>query len=48
MILEADLERVDSTTAVFRLTGHMTLGTRLREVESRISDSADLGVRLIL
>ena len=30
MILEAELERVDSTTAVFRLTGRMTLGMRLR------------------
>jgi anti-sigma B factor antagonist len=49
MILEAELERPDPTTAVFRLTGRMTLGMRLREVESKISDAADDGVkRLIL
>ena len=49
MILEADLERVDPITAVYRLTGRMTLGMRLREVESKISDAADDGVeRLIL
>jgi anti-sigma B factor antagonist len=49
MILEAELERVDSITAVFRLTGRMTLGMRLREVESKISDVADNGAeRLIL
>ena len=49
MILEAELERVDPITAVFRLTGRMTLGMRLREIESTISDVADNGVeRLIL
>jgi len=49
MILEAELERVDSTTAVFRLTGRMTLGMRLREMESKISDTADQGIyKLIL
>ena len=49
MILEAELERVDPITAVFRLTGRMTLGMRLREVESKISDAANDGVeRLIL
>jgi len=49
MILEAELERVDPITAVFRLTGRMTLGMRLREIESKISDAADDGVeRLIL
>jgi anti-sigma B factor antagonist len=49
MILEAELERLDPMTAVFRLTGRMTLGMRLREIESKISDAADDGVeRLIL
>ena len=49
MILEAALERVDPITAVFRLTGRMTLGMRLREIESTISDVAENGVeRLIL
>jgi anti-sigma B factor antagonist len=49
MILEAELQRPDPTTAVFGLTGRMTLGMRLREIESKISDVADDGVeRLIL
>jgi anti-sigma B factor antagonist len=46
MILEADFEPIDLTTAVFRLTGRMTLGLRLREVETKIS--AGLGVLMIL
>jgi anti-sigma B factor antagonist len=49
MILEAELTRIDPITAVFRLTGRMTLGMRLREIESKISDAANDGVeRLIL
>jgi anti-sigma B factor antagonist len=48
MILEADLERVDSTTAVFHLSGRMTLGMRLRETESKISDVADQGVEKLI
>jgi anti-sigma B factor antagonist len=49
MILEAEFEPVDLTTAVFRLTGRMILGTRLREVESTISEIANHGIhRLIL
>jgi anti-sigma B factor antagonist len=48
MILEAELERVDPTTAVFRLTGRMTLGMRLREVESKITDVADNGIHKLV
>jgi anti-anti-sigma factor len=48
MILEAELERVDSTTAVFRLTGRMTLGMRLREIESKISDVAGNGIHKLI
>jgi anti-sigma B factor antagonist len=48
MILEADLERVDPITAVFRLTGRMTLGMRLRETESKISDIADHGIEKLI
>ncbi len=49
MILEAELQRVDATTAVFHLTGRMTLGMRLREVESTITDVIDQGItKLIL
>ncbi|MBB5317785.1 STAS domain-containing protein [Tunturibacter empetritectus] len=48
MILEAELDRADTKTAVFRLTGRMTLGLRLREVESRITDVADKGVHKLI
>jgi anti-sigma B factor antagonist len=48
MILEADLDRVDPTTAVFRLTGRMTLGMRLREIESTITDATDDGVEKLI
>jgi anti-sigma B factor antagonist len=49
MILEAEPDRADANTAIFRLTGRMTLGMRLREVESRITAVADKGVpKLIL
>jgi anti-sigma B factor antagonist len=49
MILEAEFERIDSITAVFHLKGRMTLGMRLREIESKISAAAEDGVeRLIL
>ena len=48
MILEAELERVDPTTAVFRLTGRMTLGMRLREVESKIDDVTGNGIKKLV
>jgi anti-anti-sigma factor len=48
MILEAEFEPVDLTTAVFRLTGRMTLGMRLREVESKISDIAGHGIHKLI
>ena len=48
MILEAELERADPTTVVFRLTGRMTLGMRLREVESKISEVADKDVQKLI
>ena len=48
MILEAELERLDPMTAVFRLTGRMTLGMRLREIEAKISDAADNGVQKLI
>jgi anti-sigma B factor antagonist len=48
MILEADFEPVDLTTAVFRLTGRMTLGTRLREIESKISEVAGKGIHKLI
>jgi anti-sigma B factor antagonist len=48
MILEAELQRVDPTTAVFHLTGRMTLGTRLREVESKITEVIESGVEKLI
>jgi anti-sigma B factor antagonist len=48
MILEATFEPVDLTTAVFRLTGRMTLGTRLHEIESQISDIAGKGIHKLI
>lgn len=48
MILEADFEPVDLTTAVFRLTGRMTLGMRLREVETKISDLVGQGIHKLI
>jgi anti-sigma B factor antagonist len=48
MILEADFEPVDLTTAVFRLTGRMTLGMRLREVETKISELAGQGIHKLI
>jgi anti-sigma B factor antagonist len=48
MILEADFQPIDLTTAVFRLSGRMTLGTRLREIESTISDIADKGIHKLI
>jgi anti-sigma B factor antagonist len=48
MILEAEFEPVDLTTAVFRLTGRMTLGMRLREIESKISEVAGHGIHKLI
>jgi anti-sigma B factor antagonist len=48
MILEAELQRVDPTTAVFHLTGRMTLGMRLREVESKITEVIEGGVEKLI
>jgi anti-sigma B factor antagonist len=48
MILEAAFEPVDLTTAVFRLTGRMTLGKRLREIESKISEVANHGIHKLI
>jgi anti-sigma B factor antagonist len=48
MILEAELDRIDATTAIFHLTGRMTLGMRLREVESKITDVADKEVQKLI
>ena len=48
MILDAEIERVNPTTAIVRLTGRMTLGMRLREIESKIGDLSDNGVQRLI
>lgn len=48
MILGAEFEPVDLTTAVFRMTGRMTLGTRLREVETKISEVVSHGIHKLI
>lgn len=48
MILDAEIEHVDPATAVVRLEGRMTLGTRLREIESKISDLSDDGIQKLI
>jgi anti-sigma B factor antagonist len=41
MSLEAEAERVDAATVVIKLTGRMTLGMRLLEIESKITHDVD-------
>ncbi|HEY4382034.1 MAG TPA: STAS domain-containing protein [Acidobacteriaceae bacterium] len=49
MILEADIDRTIATTPIVKLSGRMTMGTRLREVESQIDEVIHGGAtRLIL
>jgi anti-sigma B factor antagonist len=48
MILDAEIEHVNPTTAVVRLAGRMTLGPRLREIESKINDLSDRGVQKLV
>jgi anti-sigma B factor antagonist len=49
MILEVDIDRTTPATPIVKLSGRMTLGMRLREVESRIDEAAgDPAHKLIL
>lgn len=49
MILDAEIDRSNPGAPVVKLSGRMTLGMRLREIESRIDEVAVEGVtRLIL
>ncbi len=45
MSLAAEVERVDAKTVVIQLTGRMTLGMSLREVESKINHIAEDGTQ---
>ena len=48
MILEAVIDRTNPTTTTVKLSGRMTLGMRLREVESRIDEAAEGSSKLLL
>lgn len=48
MNLKADVERIDTTTVVVRLTGKMTLGMTLHEVESTINKLAWDGTKKLI
>jgi anti-sigma B factor antagonist len=49
MNLNAEVERIDATTVVVRLTGRMNLGMRLHEVETTINKLAwDDGTRKLI
>jgi anti-sigma B factor antagonist len=48
MLLKDTMERVNATTAVATLSGRMTHGMRLREVESQINQAVDDGVRVLV
>ena len=45
MILDADIDRTNPATPIVKLSGRMTLGMRLREVESRIDEAIDGGAQ---
>jgi anti-sigma B factor antagonist len=48
MILDAEIDRTNPATSVVKLSGRMTLGMRLREVESRIDEAAPDGTRKLI
>ena len=48
MNLNAEIERIDATTVVVKLTGRMNLGMRLHEVESTINKLAWDGTKKLI
>jgi anti-sigma B factor antagonist len=48
MTLDAEIDRHGADAAVVKLSGRMTLGTRLREVEAQIDALAREGVRKLI
>ena len=48
MILEVDIDRTTPTTPIVKLSGRMTLGMRLREIESRIDEAAEIRRRKLI
>jgi anti-anti-sigma factor len=48
MILEVDIDRTIAATPIVKLSGRMTLGMRLREVESRIDEATGADARKLI
>jgi anti-sigma B factor antagonist len=48
MLLDDAIEQIDATTAVVTLTGRMTLGMRLREIEGKLNHLIDGGTRVLV
>jgi anti-sigma B factor antagonist len=48
MPLDSSLEQVDAATLVVKLTGRMTLGMRLQELEGQLNHAVDNGVHRLL
>jgi anti-sigma B factor antagonist len=48
MPLDFEFEQVDAATAFVNLSGRMTLGMRLQEIEGRLNQAIDGGVRRLV
>ena len=48
MILDADIDRTNPAAPIVKLSGRMTLGMRLREVETKISELAGQGIHKLI
>ena len=48
MILDAEVERVDAANVIVAMTGRMTLGMRLHEVEAKINTIVEGGTRKLI
>jgi anti-anti-sigma factor len=48
MILDVDIDRTNPAAPIVKLSGRLTLGMRLREVESRIDEAAHGSARKLI
>jgi anti-sigma B factor antagonist len=48
MTLDVDIDRTSPTAPIAKLSGRMTLGTRLREVEAMIDEAIDGGAQKLI
>ena len=48
MPLDAEFEQLDAATTVVKLSGRMTLGMRLREIEGQLNQTVEGGVRKLV